>query len=223
MLVWRTSSPEYPGIYYTWSTNHGGSWSEPRSIPNILARPWESSFDLYDMATDSAGHIHLLVVGRESHETDALIGVYSLVWDGTDWSTPTRVFAAEGLYPEYPKIVVHEGNQLHAVWFTREGSLWDQKVPKVVWYSRGQSTAPRQTVAPLPTSTPDPPTVTPAPAPKITPSPVVSLGDSGLPDGLYTESDDVLRLLIALLPVVLVIGVVMVVRMGVLGKLCGRK
>ena len=218
MLVWRTASQEYPGIYYMWSTDQGGSWSPPQTLPDIVARPWGTPFDLYDMATDSAGHIHLFVVGRESQEEDALVGVYHLVWDGVGWSTPMRIFASMGLYPEYPKIVVHEGNQLHAAWFTREGSVFDQEVNREVWYSSSQSAAPHQPVTPLPPPTLTPPTATPTAIPTAMPYPTLSLEDTGLPDGLYTESDDVFQLAIALSPVALVI-LVMAIKIGWLGKL----
>jgi len=46
------------------------------------------------------------------------------------------------------------------------------------------------------------------------PYPTVSFENTGLPDGLHTESDDVLRLVIALSPVALIILIVMAVKMG---------
>jgi hypothetical protein len=147
MLVWRAASRDE--LFYQWSTDNGHSWGAPSTIPRVFARPWSNPFGMYDMATDSAGHIHLLVIGRESQEKDALQGVYHLVWDGDYWSVSERIFASSELYPEYPKIVVYEGNQLHAAWFTREGSVWDQDVNREVWYSRGQSPAPHQVVTPL--------------------------------------------------------------------------
>jgi len=212
MLVWR--SMERDEFFYQWSVDGGSSWEEQSEIPRVLARPWTIPFDMYDMATDSAGRIHLLVVGRQSSESDALLGVYHLVWDGSSWSTPTRIFAEVGLYPEYPKIVVHEGNQLHTVWFTREGNVWDQEVNREIWYSSSQSSAPHQPVIPLPTSTPIPPTPTFMPIPTATPYPTVSFDHTGLPDGLHTDSDDVLRLAVALLPVALLILAVIVIKKG---------
>ena len=216
MLVWRATSRDE--LYYQWSTDDGQSWGAPSVIPGVFARPWTIPYDMYDMATDSLGHIHLLVVGRQSWAQDALLGVYHLVWDGDRWSTPEMVFAKPGFRPEYPKIVVHEGNQFHAVWFTREGSYWDQQVNREVWYSSSESSAPHQPVTPLPTFTPIPPTATPNPTPTVTPYPTVSLEGSGLPEGLRTESDEVFRLAIALSPVVLVVLAVGVVRAGRRGK-----
>jgi len=210
MLVWRATASDE--LFYQWSTDGGHSWGVPSVIPGVFARPWTNPFDMYDMATDSTGLVHLLVVGRGSQAADALLGVYHLVWDGDHWSAPTRIFAKPGLYPEYPKIVVHEGNQLHTVWFTREGSVWDQSVTREVWYSSSQSPAPYQPVTPWPTPTPEPPTATPTSVPTATPYPTLSLEGTGLPGGLRTESDDLVRLIVALSPVVLVILVVVVVK-----------
>lgn len=217
ILVWRATS--HDELFYQHSTDGGHSWGEPSAIPQVFARPWTIPFDMYDMAADSAGHIHLLVVGRESQEENALLGVYHLLWDGDAWSIPTKIFASEGLYPEYPKIVVHEGNQIHAAWFTREGNVWEQDTNREIWYSSSQSSAPHQPVTPLPTSTPQPPTVTPSPIPTATPYPTLALKDTGLPGGLYTESDDVFQLVVALSPVILVILVIALVKTGWLGRL----
>jgi hypothetical protein len=216
MLVWRATSTEE--IYYQWSADGGHSWGAPSVIPRIFARPWAQPYDMYDMAADSSGNIQLIVVGREYPGKDALLGVYHLVWDGIGWSIPTRIFAVAGWLPEYPKIVVHEGNHLHATWFVREGGLWDEDVQKEVWYSSSQSAAPHQPVTPVPTLTPEPPKPSPSPTPTATPYPTVSFEDHGLPDGLHTESDDVFRLVISLSPVVLVILLVIVVKMGWFGK-----
>ncbi len=217
MLVWRATSRDE--LFYQWSSDGGRSWGEPAEIPQVFARPWTIPFDMYDMASDSAGRVHLLVVGRQSPDRDAPLGVYHLVWDGESWSDPDRIFAETELCPEYPKIVLHEGNQLHTAWFTREGDVWDDEVSREVWYSSSQSPAPHQPVAPLPTLTPIPPTPTRMPIPTATPYPTVSFEYTGLPDGLRTVSDDLLRLAIALSPVILVILVVMAVKMGWFRKL----
>jgi len=217
MLVWRAASRDE--IYYQWSTDSGNSWGTPATVPWILARPWVTRFDVYEMVTDSAGSIHLFVVGRTSQEVDALLGVYHLVWNGTGWSYPIRVFAMAGLYPEYPRAFVHEGNRLHLVWFTREGSMWDQEVNREVWYSSTQSPAPYQPATPVPTYTPHPPTPTPSPVPTATPYPTVSLENTGLPESFYTEGDDLVRMVMALSPILLVIVIVIVLRLSKFGKL----
>lgn len=220
LLVWRATSSD--PIYYQWSNDGGETFEAPAEIPGIWARPWTTRFDLFNMATDSAGQIHLLVVGRESQEADADLGVYHLVWDGETWSKPTSLFSAPGLYPEYPKIVIHEGNQLHATWFSREGSEYDQEVNREIWYSKSQSAAPRIEVTPVPSPTPKPPTPTPSPPATATPFPTLSLQDSGLPEGLYSETDDIQRLLIALLPVIaLITGIFLFIKRGWLRRFFG--
>jgi hypothetical protein len=217
MLVWRARSRGE--VFFQWSTDGGYSWSAPSTIPRIFARPWITRFDMYAMDTDSAGHIHLLMVGRESQQEDSLLGVYHLIWDGVSWSTPERIFVGAELFPAYPKIIVHEGNQLHAVWFAREQNMWDDDVNREVWYSSSQSPAPHQAVTPLPHPTSKPPTATPRPLPTATPYPTIDAEGTGLPNGLYTESDEVIRLALALSPVALMVLIIIAVKMGWLGKL----
>jgi len=218
MLVWRASSRD--NIYYQWSTDGGHSWGPPLTIPGVFARPWTTRFDSYDMATDSAGHIHLLVVGRSQLQDNAVLGVYHVVWDGSSWSEPSRIFVAEDLYPEYPKIQVYEGNRLHAMWFTREGSNWDQEVNREVWYTSALSPAPHELVARPTVAAPATRIPTPTLSPDYTSVPtVVSAGEyGGLPDGLYTEMDEVLRLSKALAPILLVVLVLIALRAGWFGR-----
>lgn len=159
VAVWRTDQDDQ--IYYQLSSDGGISWSAPATIGGLLARPWrsESGFDKYDMATDSDGNLHLLVVGRTAESEDPP-GVYHLEWDGTSWSPATLLFAEPDLFPEYPSIAIGEGNRLHAVWFTRDRDhVWDSANGLYeVWYSSALSAAPhvtaQSTPLPSPTSTP---------------------------------------------------------------------
>jgi hypothetical protein len=219
MLVWRTASQEYPGIYYMWSTDYGESWAPPQALPNIFAQTSISNHGMYDMATDSGGHIHLVVVGRPSLEEDGL-GVYHLEWDGTSWSPPTAIYRGAG-FPDYPNIVISEGNKLHVAWYVRETLEGGNNE---IWYSSSQAASPAQTPVPLPTSTP---TLTPTPlataTPTATPYPTLAPGSStALPDGLYTESDDLFRLLIGLAPVLILVTAIVVIRLGWLRRSSGR-
>jgi len=166
---------------------------------------------MYDMAADSAGHIHLVVVGRESLDENAPLGVYHLEWDGTSWSAARRIYSDPLLYPEYPKIAINRGNQLHVAWFTRE-NLWEGG-NREVWYSSSQSAAPYQTPAPSPTPTFTPTSIPlPSPTPTITPYPTLSANSTDLPEGLYTESDEVLRVVMAVAPVLLVVLAIAILR-----------
>ncbi|MGD9100327.1 MAG: sialidase family protein [Anaerolineae bacterium] len=216
MLVWRTSLRDE--IFYQWSADGGRSWGAPAAIPAIFARVWTTPFDMYDLAADSAGHIHLLVVGRETPDRLAETGVYHLVWDGAGWSTPTKVFASQDVHhPEYPKIIVQEGNRLHAAWFTREGSQWEE-TDRLVWYSQSQSSAPRQAITPHPTATPIPPTPTPSPMFTVTPYPTYGLTSSGMPTGLYTDHDDMFKLLKSLSPLALALFILAFIKTRGFGK-----
>ena len=213
LLVWRVVTLDE--LFYQWSTDYGESWSSSGIVPGVFSRPWDTPFDLYDMAADSAGHVHLLVTGRQSVEPGASLGMYHLVWDGGTWSRPQRVYYGPG-FPEYPRIVISEGNRLHAAWFVRDslrklgtGTNYE------IWYSEAYSAAPPVTPAPSPTPMPTPtPTPEATPTPSPTPYPTISPGSGGLPTGLYTESDDVFRLLVALSPVALLILVAMAVKLG---------
>ena len=189
------------------------SLSRPEPIPGIFARVWSDPYDGYHMATDAAGHIHLLAVGRLSIENDTSLGVYHLVWDGVSWSEPMEVFQRDDP-PQYPRITVSGGNQLHATWFTRKkaGGVGGYHV----WYSRSQSDAPY-----LPPPTAPTPTVSGSPEvasevaiqpATVTPFPTLSSGGGGLPNDLYTEADEVLELAIGLGPIAAIVGIILLWR-----------
>jgi ligand-binding sensor domain-containing protein len=223
LVVWRTASEstrfeEGLPIYYQFSADGGLSWSEPAPIPNLFARLLnDSPFDAYDMAVDSAGHVHLVVVGRTSAVETAL-SVLHTEWDGSNWSPPTKVFSGIR-FSERPAITISEGNQVHVVWFVRD-SLYSAEENIEIWYARGLSAAPFVPAPPSPTPLPTA-TATPTPIPPSPPTPYPTLapGTGGLPTGLYTESDEILQLAVALLPLALLILVVMVIRSAWLGKL----
>jgi hypothetical protein len=209
MLVWRSHSIR-SNLFYQWSSDNGSTWGEPEVISHIFARPWGNNYDMYDMATDSAGNIHLLVTAQEKEDINATIGVYHLIWDGKKWSLPEKVFSQENLYPEYPKIVIYAGNQIHAVWFTREGSIWDQTVPRVIWYSRSKADAPAAIITPPPSRPTIPiPTATQIPYPSETPRPTISA--VGIDTTSPTNEKGYLEILaVVLAPVVFLLGVVLI-------------
>jgi hypothetical protein len=143
------------------------------------------------------------------------LGVYHLVWDGVSWSAPDpiAVYTEDEGFPEYPKIVVSEGNKLHVVWFVRDERYRAGEYLNVL-YSSGLSAAPHHTPVPVPTPTSTPlPTPTPLPPPTSTPFPTLVPGTSQPPRGLYTENDEVGQLVLALSPVILVVVVIAVVRL----------
>jgi hypothetical protein len=225
LVVWR--AVEERNIYYQTSLDSGASWSAPTLMPGIFSRPaGQTNWDAYDMATDSAGHVHLVVVGTLSLDHNAPIGLYHLEWDGRSWSSPQLIFGSIDARPEWPRIAVSGGNHLHAVWFTRDLEHLEHPNDEAdykVWYSTCQLSAPSVTPVPTPTLFP---TVTPAPestpTPTATPYPTLAPVGTALPDGLYTENDDLLKLLIGLAPVLILAAAIFAVRFGWLRRSSGR-
>ncbi len=218
LVVWRATSVDT--LFYSWSSDGGQTWSPPTSIPGLYARAYnDTDFDAYDMATDSAGHIHLVAVGRPrlpaSRADHVPLDVFHLVWDGDFWSEPERIaeYTEEEGFPEYPKLAISEGNKLHVVWFVRDQQYGVGEFFRIL-YSSSLSDAPYQTPVPIPTPTPTPlPTFTPLPPPTSTPLPTLAPGSSYLPEGLYTESDEMKQLALALLPILLLVVVIAIVRL----------
>jgi len=203
-----------------WSTDNGLSWTSPVTIPNVVARQWTDPFDTYDMAADSLGHIHLVVGGYPEEAADQLrsgvdmppYALYDLVWDGSEWSLPAVIYK-DDWYAEYPHIVIEKGNQLHVTWFVRE-DLWKDETPHQVWYAHSWLQTPEETPVPPATRTPTPtpePVATSTPLP--TPFPTVMPDATPLPDGLYTDADDTVRMAVALAPVALVLIVVIGIKL----------
>jgi ligand-binding sensor domain-containing protein len=216
VVVWRL--PGEKPFYYQYSTDNGVTWSEPQPIPGVIAKPWEPfSLDAYHTATDSAGNVHLLVLGRRS-SLDKDLGLIHVVWDGSQWSPPTVIYASSDP-PEWPRIAVGAGNKVYATWFTRdEKHINDSARGRYqIWVSSYQADAPPQTPAPVPTPIP---TLTLDASNQIalnsttTPTPAVLQDDSELPPGLYTESDEIGQLILALSPVIVVVLIITALRLG---------
>jgi hypothetical protein len=222
VVVWRV--PDNNTLFYQRSIDNGASWSPPLPIPGVVTKDWTArSLDSYDTATDSGGNVHLAVLGRLSPSEESL-SVLHLVWDGMTWSSPARVFTSLDP-PEWPRIAIGGGNKVYATWFTRDREhIYDTEHAQYqVWCASSQSASPAETPVPPPTSTPTL-TATPLPTatPTATPYPTLAPGESALPDGLYTESDDLLRLLIGLAPVLILVTVILAIRFGWLRRSPGR-
>lgn len=208
LLVWRSVSGSQ--LYYAWSADRGGTWSEPQPVPGIFARPWISPFDAYDMVTDGEGHIHLVGVGAPEEPGPGLpfLAVYHLVWDGETWSRPEIVTRYPGPEnPEYPRIAIGGGTHLHVVWFVRQEGVSSTGLQ--VWYSERDLGL--EEISPLPTWTP-------MALPSPSPTPPVSIAPSPTPlpfvtspfvpvSGLYSEWDELMTLGVALLPTFVLIVV----------------
>ncbi len=167
-------------VYYQVSDDHGSTWTLPSAIPEVWGR-WSvftGNQDGYRMATDSAGNVHLVLAGRSEadSETTCLLHV---VWNGTRWLTPEIIAEWVEQVPEWPRIAIGLGNEVHVVWFLRDlEGVWDDEadVRFTVWYARATAAAPA-----IPPATARPPAAgtaaaTPSsePLPALTPTAAAS-------------------------------------------------
>lgn len=219
IVVWAALPEEV--VYYQISQNKGRTWSTPAPIPGILSgwSIYQSRLDDYTMAMDSAGHLHLILAGRHK-EDETNFNLMHVEWDGSNWSQPDDIVTYRGDVPEWPRIAIGNGNQLHVTWFVRdqENLFTADTTNYKVFYACGQSAAPYiQPVAiAVPTPTPNfnidisSQEVVTATAPSV-------LLDERLRqpaeqsvsiDTLKTENDDITTLAKSLVPATLVVGLI---------------
>jgi hypothetical protein len=123
-------------IFYRTSTS-GDRWSAAQLIPGVRRGAYRP-YDVYDMVTDGAGHIHFAYVGTPDG-SDAVSLMHS-EWDGHGWSSP-QVITSGAPYPEYPKLAISGGNRLHLVWFGGDRASID-RLAVGIWYSTAAISAP---------------------------------------------------------------------------------
>lgn len=196
-------------LYMQRSADGGATWGAPSQIPGVRARDLnDNNLDRYSLATDGAGHVHLLMVGFPPGAASGTPQLLHLAWDGAAWSAASVVMDQPTLYPEWPRIAVAGGNRLHAVWFTRNREALfasDSKLARYqVWYSTRAFDAPALGDPPLftptPTSAPAPTAAAPTPAPTPTPLPL-ALAQAPLAGGPPAwELPGLLTVALALLP-----------------------
>jgi hypothetical protein len=214
-------------VYYQFSSDQGRSWSPPQPIPGIWGgwSIYAARLDDYAMASDSAGDIHLVLVGRASSDQKSL-DVLHVRWDGSTWSQPEIIANYAGDVAEWPRVAIGNGNQLHVVWYVRSAvNIWntvDASKPHTVWYAHGVTSSPLLAPVAWPTHTPTPqPTAVAtvaAPARKAGPTPTTTLGPDllridvpqGAADSLYTDVDELILLAKSLAPAAFIIVVVVV-------------
>jgi len=154
-------------VDYQVSYNYGKSWSDPETIAGITGsyNVYPSKLDDYSMVTDSAGNVHLLLIGQlESKATPtptlakatqtpepSSLSVLHLAWQGSSWSTPDAVTTLNGDVPEWPRAAISDGNVLNVVWFVRDqANIWNSDNAHYrIWYARKElGTPPLPTVIP---------------------------------------------------------------------------
>ncbi|WP_322512184.1 BNR-4 repeat-containing protein [Chloroflexus sp.] len=152
-------------VYFQRSLDGGNTWLPATEIPYVRARNInDNNLDYYSLAADSANNIHLLMVGFTGvTNIDAPPALIHLTFDGTRW-LPPRIIMQNERYPELPRLAIYNGNQLHAVWFTRshlfEADRPGERPFYQIWYSTAQLNLPARPGLPLFTPTPVPPTPT---------------------------------------------------------------
>jgi hypothetical protein len=181
VMVWWSIPDD--GVYYQTSSDRGRNWAAPRPLPGVVGY-WgvhQGKLDDYTMATDSAGHAHLVLSGRLNKEQKTL-SVLHLSWDGARWSQPDVIATYTGDVPEWPRIAIGNGNQLHVVWFVRnQADLFKGGGDYKVWYARGASNAPTIPSVELPVPTPTvAPLVVVQPTPTTTPVPTFTTPPSSV-------------------------------------------
>lgn len=205
-------------VYYQLSRDAGLSWSAPAPIPSVLGvwALYQSRLDSYATAVDSAGRVHLVMVGRRIPEQLSAELIH-VIWDGSNWSEPQVVARYESDMPEWPRIAVGLGNQLHVVWFVRDiQNLFNSDAGNYqVWYASSMTNSPAIAPVDVPAIPPPTPVVSVAAAMMI-PTPTsqivaVSVENAARPDisllmyNLRSENDEVLLLLLSVVPVLAVV------------------
>jgi len=154
LLVWRETGKDI--LRFATSDTAGASWSDPLTVPNIIARPYvlKHQFDRYALAADSTGVFHLLAVGQVG-SPDQLALLHVEMRDGT-WSAPQSVYSGQGL-PEYPGIATDGGNHITVSFFVRDNlfEIGNYRVWRVNGVMAVPAVAPRPVPTVAPTSAPE--------------------------------------------------------------------
>jgi hypothetical protein len=196
-------------VFYQISTDAGRQWSAPQQIQGIFAPEGilYSRLSTFSMATDSAGNVHLVLIGRTDLERNNT-NVLHIMWNGTAWSQPEVIATEEKNTFEWPSIAIGLGNQIHITWFQRdEAHIFDPDQGLYsIWYARGSAPAPTMTpmVYPTPTALPAP-TATPLPVNVVaTPLPVDPNFTDVTMSQLIGEGQSLGIIALASLPVILI-------------------
>lgn len=222
IVVWQSIPDDI--IYFQRSIDNGITWSQPAQIPNVYG-VWElftTRLDIYSMATDAKGTVHLVLAGRPSLNQKTA-DLMHLSWDGSSWSRARAIANYSGDEPEWPRIAVGLGNQLHVVWFVREEEhiFSSDQGRYQVFYSNAILPIPGDAPIALATLPPTPvldivltPTVTPTPT--ETPVPISALTlvssppDALIPTNIRSENDEMMILALAAIPALLLVAMVFV-------------
>lgn len=151
VLVYRSIEDDI--LLYRTSSDAGATWSEEEVIPNAVPRSYDTPhhFDRLALVIDAGGSAHLAFVGPNENAPKGL-SVVAMSLDDGHWSQPEAVASPDG-YPEYPRLAVALGNQLHLTFFVRD-ELFTEAGRFTIWAASGESDAPA--VEPAQVAPPEP-------------------------------------------------------------------
>ncbi len=208
---WRT--PENV-MAFRYSLDGGINWSDPQTIPGVWGVGSRSITrqDHFVMATDSAGGLHMIAVASRAPDLQEL-SLMHFRWEGTAWSQPVPIVSSRTDLYEWPDAEIRLGNELHVIYHVRPNALVDENDQGTFATMHTMRMLDAPAVAPVallvspPVLAPEPPTPLPTPLPPATatppPEPYVAEEevDSGLPMNIRSENDEVLTVVLAVLPV----------------------
>ncbi len=231
LTVWANQLEQV--VYYRVSRDNGRTWSQAQPVPGLFGgwTVYQQRLDDFTLAEDSAGNLHLVVVGRRLLEQTGL-DLLHVVWDGNGWSTPAVVASYAEDVPEWPRLDVNLGNQLELVWFVRGAKNLNNSDAGdfSVFYAERTVDAPATSpaaITPLPgadantssdiTDESSSAVDTPGQVDSVTPLLTVEAPKDTLRNAIFgqqitTENDEVVLLVLALTPVLLVLGAIAVYR-----------
>ncbi len=185
VLTYAALSDEF--FYAQISQDRGRTWSAPQRIAGALnvGAAYDARLDSQAMATDAAGRVHLITIGRaeldKSAENARSLSVLHYEWNGEAWSTPEIVSTIDarlgGDAPQWPAIAIGNGNQLHVAWYLRRAAMLppnDRQPPNYeIYYTTARVDAPAiapeayPTLTLTPAASPTPNTAAPTTTPPV--------------------------------------------------------
>jgi hypothetical protein len=213
VVVWLNTTDDQ--IYFRASRDAGAAWSAPARIADVTGNyaKYRNALDDYDLAADADGNLHLAMIGQITAQTSAAtaqpeqspLEVIHVVWNGGQWGQPQLIERYANDLPEWVRIEIGLGNQIHVVWNVREQeNIFDTDNGRfTVFYSRGETGARRAQPLLLPTVTPVPePTVTAPPARAATAMPAISTQETEVSvTDMTNEYGSIVIVLLSLIPI----------------------
>jgi hypothetical protein len=125
----------FPGRFHRWSSDGGNTWSEEQVIAPEL-----SGLSGSGLAADSAGVVHLVLIGGDHQQS-----IWHATWKQGTWSPFENIsgsaMPAPGNLFEQVSLEIVNGNRL-SVAFQEYGATEQQHQNTRIWFLEGQANAP---------------------------------------------------------------------------------